>query len=147
MAYFSFTSDILNDKPIKVFNHGKMERDFTYVKDIVEGICRLIPIAPMPNEAWNEEDGDTSSSFAPYRIYNIGNSQPVNLESFISVLEEKLQKKANKVYVDMQPGDVLRTYADMTDLEEAIDFKPSTSIEEGLTKFVEWYKAYYKISI
>ncbi|SHH47112.1 NAD-dependent epimerase [Clostridium grantii] len=145
MAYFSFTNNILEDKTINVFNHGKMERDFTYVDDIVEGIYKLLPLAPKSNEEWDEVKDDLSSSFAPYKIYNIGNNQPVQLEKFISVLEDKLDKKAVKNYMDMQPGDVLRTYADVSDLEKDIDFKPSTSIEDGLGKFVEWYKEYYKI--
>jgi UDP-glucuronate 4-epimerase len=147
MAYFSFTEDILNNKPIKVFNHGKMERDFTYVTDIVQGIEKLLPLAPQPNKAWSEAEGDLSSSFAPYKIYNIGNNQPVQLERFISVLEDKLGKKATKVYMDMQPGDVLKTYADVSDLEKAIDFKPSTSIEEGLGRFVDWYKDFYHVQL
>ena len=145
MAYYSFTRDILAGKQIKVFNHGKMERDFTYVDDIVEGISRLIPLAPEPNPLWNEETGLLSESTAPYKIYNIGNNNPVTLEHFISVLEDKLGKKAEKIYMDMQPGDVLRTYADVNDLEKAIGFKPQTSIEDGLEKFVEWYREYYKI--
>ena len=145
MAYYSFTKSILEGKPIKVFNHGKMERDFTYVDDIVEGIMRLIPMAPEPNAEWNEETGKLSESTAPYKIYNIGNNSPVTLEYFISVLEDKIGKKAEKIYMDMQPGDVLRTYADVSDLEKAIGFKPQTSIEEGLEKFVEWYREYYKI--
>lgn len=145
MAYFLFTDTILNGKPIKVFNHGKMERDFTYVDDIVEGIYKLLPLAPKGNSEWDEVNDDLSSSFAPYKIYNIGNNQPVQLEKFISVLEGKLDKKAEKVYMEMQPGDVLRTYADVSDLEKDIDFKPSTTIEEGLGKFVEWYREFYKI--
>lgn len=145
MAYFSFTGDILHDRPIKVFNHGRMERDFTYVADIVAGIAKLLPLAPEPNADWNEEIDDLSSSFAPYKIFNIGNNQPVQLETFISVLEDKLGRKANKVYMDMQPGDVLKTYADVSDLEQAIGFKPGTSIEEGLGQFVDWYTEYYKV--
>lgn len=145
MAYFSFTKAILEGKPINVFNHGKMERDFTYIDDIVEGIYKLIPLAPEANPSWDETTDDISSSFAPYKIYNIGNNHPVPLERFISVLEDKLGKKAIKNYMEMQPGDVLRTYADVSDLERDIDFKPSTSIEEGLEKFVQWYKDYYKI--
>ncbi|MEL5899102.1 NAD-dependent epimerase [Clostridium sporogenes] len=145
MAYFSFTKNILSGKPINVFNHGKMERDFTYIDDIVEGIYKLIPLAPKPNPTWDETKDDLSSSFAPYKIYNIGNNQPVKLMKFISVLEDKLGIKANKNYMDMQPGDVLRTYADVSDLEKDIGFKPSTSIEEGLEKFVNWYKNYYNI--
>ncbi len=145
MAYFSFAKNILEGKIINVYNHGKMERDFTYIDDIVEGIYKLIPLAPKPDETWNETEGDISSSFAPYKIYNIGNNQPVQLEKFISVLESRLGKKAIKNYMDMQPGDVLRTYADVSDLEKDIDFKPSTRIEDGLGKFVEWYRAYYKV--
>lgn len=145
MAYFSFTKNIIEGNPIKVFNHGKMERDFTYIDDIVEGIYKLIPLAPKPNKEWDETKDDLSSSFAPYKIYNIGNNQPVQLEKFISVLEDKLGRKATKNYMDMQPGDVLRTYADVSDLEKDIDFKPGTSIEDGLGKFVEWYKEYYRV--
>ncbi|MFD3155955.1 NAD-dependent epimerase [Haloimpatiens sp. FM7330] len=145
MAYFSFTKNILQGKTINVFNHGKMERDFTYVGDIVEGIYKLIPLAPKGNDAWDETKDDISSSFAPYKIYNIGNNQPVKLEKFIFVLEDKIGKKANKNYMPMQPGDVLRTYADVSDLSKDIDFKPNTSIEEGLGKFVKWYKEYYQI--
>ncbi|OYT15331.1 MAG: capsular biosynthesis protein CpsI [Bacteroidetes bacterium 4572_77] len=143
MAYFLFTKAIINNKPIKVFNHGKMERDFTYVDDIVKGILKLLPIAPEKNDEWTDKDGDLSSSKAPYKIYNIGNNSPVKLEKFISILETKLDKEAKKVYMDMQPGDVLRTYADVSDLENAIGFKPSTSIEDGLGKFVDWYKEFY----
>lgn len=145
MAYFSFTDNILSDKPIKVFNYGKMERDFTYIDDIVEGIYKLIPLAPKANKEWDETKDKLSESFAPYKVYNIGNNQPVQLEKFISTLEDKLGKKAIKNYMDMQPGDVLRTYADVSDLEKTIDFKPSTSIEEGLENFVKWYKEFYEV--
>jgi len=145
MAYFSFTKNIIEGKPIKVFNYGKMERDFTYIDDIVEGICKLIPLIPIANEKWDESKDDLSSSFAPYKIYNIGNNKPVQLEKFISILEDKIGKKANKEYMEMQPGDVLRTYADVLDLERDIEFRPSTSIEEGLEKFVNWYKEYYNV--
>ncbi|AYW46468.1 NAD-dependent epimerase [Tetragenococcus koreensis] len=145
MAYFSFTQNILSGKPIKVFNHGKMERDFTYVDDIVEGIEKLIPLAPSANPDWNESEDDLSTSFAPYKIYNIGNNSPVPLMRFINALETALGKEAEKIYMDMQPGDVMRTYADVTDLERDINFKPSTSIEDGLQKFVDWYKEYYQI--
>lgn len=145
MAYFSFTKDILAGKSIKVFNHGKMERDFTYVDDIVEGIVKLIGKAPVAKNDWDESVDDLSSSFAPYKIYNIGNNNPVQLMRFIHALESALGKEAEKVYMDMQPGDVLRTYADVSDLERDIDFKPSTSIEEGLARFVDWYKDYYKV--
>jgi len=145
MAYFSFTKDILAGKPIKVFNHGKMERDFTYVDDIVEGIVKLIDKAPAPNKDWDESKDDLSTSFAPYKIYNIGNNNPVQLMRFINALESAIGKEAEKVYMDMQPGDVLRTYADVSDLERDINFKPSTSIEDGLKKFVEWYEEYYNV--
>ena len=145
MAYFSFTESILNDKPINVFNQGKMERDFTYIDDIVEGIYRLLPLAPKANLEWDETKDKLSESFAPYKIYNIGNNKPVQLEIFISVLEDKIGKKAVRNYMEMQPGDVVRTYADTSDLEKTIDFKPSTSIEEGMEKFIDWYKKFYKI--
>ncbi|MDF2802077.1 MAG: capsular biosynthesis protein CpsI [Anaerocolumna sp.] len=143
MAYFSFTRDILENKAIKVFNHGKMERDFTYIDDIVEGINKLIDKPPVANLEWNESEDDVSTSFAPYKIYNIGNNQPVQLMKFINVLEEKIGKQAEKIYMDMQPGDVLRTYADVSDLEKDINFKPGTSIEDGIGKFVDWYMDYY----
>lgn len=145
MAYFSFTKDILAGKSIKVFNHGKMERDFTYIDDIVEGIVKLIDKTPIANKDWDESKDDLSTSFAPYKIYNIGNNNPVQLMRFINALESALGKEAEKVYMDMQPGDVLRTYADVSDLERDINFKPSTSIEDGLKKFVEWYEEYYKV--
>ena len=147
MAYFSFTKDIIEGNPIKVFNHGKMERDFTYIDDIVEGIVKLIPHAPQKNPDWDESKDELGASFAPYRVYNIGNNQPVQLMKFINVLEEKIGKEANKQYMEMQPGDVMRTYADVSELERDIDFKPSTSIEEGLGKFVDWYKEYYNVKL
>ncbi len=147
MAYFSFTKDILEGKPIKIFNHGSMERDFTYIDDIVEVIYKLIDKPPVGNIDWDESKDDLSTSFAPYKIYNIGNNQPVKLMTFINAIEDALGIEAEKIYMDMQPGDVLRTYADVSDLEKDIGFKPSTSIEDGLKKFVEWYKDYYKIEI
>lgn len=145
MAYFNFTKDIIAGNPIKVFNHGEMERDFTYVDDIVEGIVRLINRIPAADEEWDEGDGDLSTSFAPYKIYNIGNHEPVPLMKFIEVLEGLIGKEAKKVYMDMQAGDVLRTYADVSDLERDVQFKPGTSIEAGLGRFVEWYKGYYGV--
>ena len=145
MAYFSFTKDILAGKPIKIFNHGEMERDFTYIHDIVEGIVKLIGKVPAKNREWDRSEDDLSTSFAPYKIYNIGNSKPVQLMRFIHSLETALGTEAKKIYMDMQPGDVLRTYADVSDLERDIGFRPSTSIEEGINKFVEWYKEYYKV--
>ncbi len=143
MAYFSFAKNITEDKPIPVYNYGKMERDFTYIEDIVQGIIKLIPLPPKVDETWSEVQGDMSSSFAPYKIFNIGNNQPVSLEVFISILEDKIGKKAQKTYMPMQPGDVLKTYADISDLEKRINFRPATSIEDGLGKFVDWYQEYY----
>ncbi len=144
MAYFLFTKAILDNKPIDVFNHGKMKRDFTYVDDIVEGISRIITTIPQADPNWKlNPDHKTSTSFAPYKVYNIGNNQPVELEKLISVIEENLGKKAIKNYKELQPGDVEITYADIEDLTEAVGFKPSTSIEEGISKFVQWYKEYY----
>lgn len=146
MAYYSFTKDIIEGKPIKVFNHGQMERDFTYIDDIVEGIIRLIDKPPMGNPNWSEETDDLSTSFAPYKIYNIGNNNPVPLMRFINAIENALGIEAKKEYLEMQPGDVLRTYADVSDLEKDINFKPKTSIEDGIKKFVDWYIGYYNIN-
>ena len=145
MAYFSFTRDILAGVPIKVFNHGRMSRDFTYIDDVVKALYRLIGLVPKANPDWDEKAGPISESFAPYKIYNLGNNNPVELARFIAVLENCLGKEAQKIYLDMQPGDVIMTYADVTDLEKAVGFKPETPIEEGLAKFVEWYRKYYKV--
>lgn len=143
MAYYSFTRDILAGRPLKVFNHGKMERDFTYIDDIVEGVVKLIDRIPAVKRDWDESRDDLSTSFAPYKIYNIGNNDPVPLMRFINALETALGREAEKIYMDMQPGDVMRTYADVSDLERDIGFKPSTSIEDGLRRFVDWYTGYY----
>ncbi len=140
MAYFSFTRDILSGKPIKVFNFGKMKRDFTYIDDIVEGIYRLIPHIPEANSTlWDANTPDPSASFAPYRVFNIGNNEPVELNRFIEVLEEHLGKKAKKELLPMQDGDVVATYADISPLQREVGFKPSTSIEKGPAEFVKWY--------
>lgn len=143
MAYFLFTNTILAGRPINVFNHGDMERDFTYIDDIVDGIYKLMDKIPCENYDWDESQGNISGSFAPYKIYNIGNSSPVKLMSFIKALEEALGVEAQKNFMDMQPGDVQRTYADVTDLQKAVGFVPSTPIEEGLAKFVKWYRQHY----
>lgn len=143
MAYYSFTKAIIAGQPIQVFNHGEMERDFTYVDDVVKGIEQLLDHIPVARQDWDEGVDDISSSFAPYKIYNIGNHQPVKLMRFIAVLEKAIGKEAQKVYREMQPGDVLKTYADVSDLERDINFRPDTSIEEGLQHFVKWYQAYY----
>jgi UDP-glucuronate 4-epimerase len=143
MAYFLFTRAILENKPIDVFNHGKMRRDFTYIDDIVEGLIRVIVNIPAPDKGWNHDNPDPATSYAPYRMYNIGNNNPVELMKFIGVLEDCLGRKAEKNLLPMQPGDVPETYADVDDLVNDVGFKPSTPIEEGIKKFVEWYLDYY----
>ena len=144
MALFIFTKAILEDKPIDVFNFGRMQRDFTYIDDIVEGVVRVIDRIPGPNPEWSGNNPDPSSSYAPYKLYNIGNNNPVELMHFIEVLEDCLGKKAEKNLLPIQAGDVPATYADVDDLINDVGFKPSTTIESGIKKFVEWYKAYYK---
>lgn len=146
MAYFSFTKDILLGKPIKVYNHGLMERDFTYIDDIIGAIGKLINTIPCSMVNWDENINGINTSFAPYRIYNIGNNRPVTLLKFINSIESATGLVANKVFVDMQPGDVLTTYADISDLEEVIGFKPLTNIEQGIKNFVDWYKTYYNVT-
>jgi UDP-glucuronate 4-epimerase len=143
MAYFLFTRAILENKPIDVFNHGKMRRDFTYIDDIVEGLIRVIINIPAPDKGWNRDNPDPATSYAPYRMYNIGNNNPVELMKFIGVLEDCLGRKAEKNLLPMQPGDVPETYADVDDLVNDVGFKPSTPLEEGIKKFVEWYLGYY----
>ncbi|MDZ7659241.1 NAD-dependent epimerase [Fodinibius sp.] len=143
MALFLFTKAMLDNEPIKVFNYGNMERDFTYIDDIVEGIVRLIPKAPEPNEEWDGDDPDPSTSFAPYRIFNIGNSSPIKLMDFIGEIEKQLGIEAEKNMMPMQPGDVPKTWADVEDLFEYIDFRPQVGIEEGVKNFIDWYKEYY----
>lgn len=146
MALFIFTKAILEGKPIDVYNHGKMKRDFTYIDDIVEGIVRLIPNVPQGDASWNGNIPDAASSFAPYRLYNIGNNKPVELMRFIEIIEEKLGKKAVKNLLPLQEGDVPETYADVDDLMRDVDFKPATPIEVGIGKFIEWYVDYYKVN-
>ena len=145
MAYFSFTRNIINGTPIKVFNNGEMERDFTYIDDIVNGIIGVINRSPQQNPNWNEASDSISNSFAPYKVYNIGNNKPVKLMDFINILENKIGKKAKIEYLSMQPGDVLRTYADIDDIRQDTDFSPSTDLSEGLERFVDWYMDYYKV--
>jgi UDP-glucuronate 4-epimerase len=145
MALFTFTKAIISGKPIDVFNYGKMQRDFTYVDDIVEGVIRTLDKIPQSNPEWSGEHPDPSSSKAPYKIYNIGNNQPVELIRFIEVLEDCLGMKAEKNLLPLQPGDVLATYADVEDLTKDVDFKPSTPIEVGIDNFVKWFRSYYKV--
>lgn len=145
MAYYSFAKAILANKPINVFNYGNMKRDFTYIDDIVEGISRVMYKIPMPNQHWNGNDPDPGTSNAPYKIYNIGNNNPVELMQFIGILEKFLGKEANKVMLPMQPGDIEETYADIEDLAHDVGFRPTTDINEGLQKFVSWYLQYHQI--
>ncbi len=144
MALFIFTKAIIQGEPIKVFNNGEMYRDFTYVDDIVEGIVRIAAKATKGNPGWNSTSMDAASSSAPYRIYNIGNSHPVKLLDFIEAIESELSVKANKVMLPLQPGDVISTYADVSDLKKEFDYQPATSIQDGVKKFINWYKTYYK---
>ncbi len=143
MAYFLFTRAILAGQPIKIFNNGKMKRDFTYIDDIIEGVVRIISKPPQPDEHWDKMNPDPSTSWCPYKIYNIGNNQQEDLMRYIAVLEDCLGKQASKQFLPMQDGDVKETYANVDDLVKDVGFKPSTTIEEGLEKFVVWYKHYY----
>ncbi|MDM8525286.1 NAD-dependent epimerase [Desulfococcaceae bacterium HSG8] len=145
MALFLFTKAILEGKPIKVFNHGKMERDFTYVADIVEGVVRVMARLPEPNPAWSGDAPDPGTSYVPYKVYNIGNNQPVKLTEFIEIIEKTLGRTAEKEFLDLQPGDVPATYADVDDLMKDVGFKPATPIEEGIGNFISWYKEYYGV--
>lgn len=144
MALFLFTRAILEGRSIDVFNEGRMERDFTYIDDIVEGVSRIMERIPAPDAAWNGARPDPAISFAPYRLYNIGNNRPVTLMDFIAILEGRLGRKAKKNFLPMQPGDVPATFADIDDLVADADFKPATSIEEGIGRFVAWYREYYR---
>jgi UDP-glucuronate 4-epimerase len=145
MALFLFTKAILAGEPINVFNYGAMRRDFTYIDDIVEGVSRIIEKIPEPNPDWRGDKPDPGTSYAPYKIYNIGNNNPVELLTYLSVIEEALGKKAIKNMLPMQPGDVPATFADVDDLMQAVGFKPQTSVEDGIANFVKWYREYYKI--
>jgi UDP-glucuronate 4-epimerase len=145
MALFLFTKAILEGRPIDVFNYGKMRRDFTFVADIVEGVVRVLEQAPQGNPAWSGESPDPGTSYAPYKLYNIGNNSPVELLHFIEVLEDALGKKAQKNLLPIQAGDVPATYADVDDLIADVGFKPATSIEEGIGRFVAWYREYYRV--
>jgi len=145
MALFKFTKAIFDDKPIDVYNNGDMQRDFTYVDDIVEGIVRTALNRPKENVNWSGKKPDPASSKSPYKIYNIGNSTPIQLLDFISALEKTIGKTAKKNFMPLQPGDVVTTYADVSDLVEDIGYRPNTPIEVGVGKFVEWYRDYYKV--
>ncbi|MGB3777851.1 MAG: NAD-dependent epimerase [Tunicatimonas sp.] len=145
MALFLFTKAILDGQPIKVFNNGEMRRDFTYVDDIVEGVARLLPHVATPDPQWSSDAPDPASSYAPYRIYNIGNNSPVKLLDFVEAIEESLGKKAEKEFMPLQDGDVPATYADVEDLMQAVGFKPSTDLKVGVQNFVDWYREYYGV--
>ena len=145
MALFLFTKAILEDRPIDVFNYGKMRRDFTYIDDIVEGVIRVLDNTAKPNPEWTGDAPDSGTSYAPFRIYNIGNNSPVELLDYIGAIEKALGKKANKNMLPLQPGDVPATYADVDDLVNDVGFKPNTSVEEGVQRFVDWYRNYYKV--
>lgn len=145
MALFKFTKNILNNEPIDVYNNGNMLRDFTYVDDIVEAISRLVNHPALPNKEWNGENPSPNSSYAPYKVYNIGNNAPVKLMEFIEAIENRTGIEAKKNFMELQAGDVPQTYANVDDLFRDIDFKPQTNIQEGINNFVDWYKSYYKV--
>jgi len=144
MALFLFTKNILEGKPIQVFNHGNHTRDFTYVDDIVEGVVRVNDDIAKPNPNWSSDAPASQSSSAPYRIFNIGNNSPVKLMDYIEALEEALGKKAEKEFLPLQAGDVPDTYANVSELVKAVGYKPDTSVKVGVKNFVDWYREFYK---
>ncbi len=146
MAMFLFTRAILEGRPIEVFNHGKMKRDFTFVGDVAQGVINVVDRPPQPDPLFDKANPDPASSWAPYRVFNIGNHQPVNLMNYIQILEKSLGKEAEKLYLPLQDGDVLETYADTTALQEWTNFCPATSVEDGVASFVAWYREYYRPS-
>jgi UDP-glucuronate 4-epimerase len=145
MALFTFTRAILAGEPIDVYNHGKMQRDFTYIDDVIEGVVRVADRVPAPNPGWDPYAADPGSSAAPYRVYNIGNNRPVELLRFIEVIEECLGKQAEKRMLPLQPGDVPATCADVEDLVRDVGFRPATTLETGVRRFVEWYRSFYRV--
>jgi len=145
MALFIFIRRMLAGRPIQVFNHGDMQRDFTYIDDIVEGVTRVLSQPPRGDDAWDSDDPDPATSSAPYRLYNIGNNQPVELMRFIEAIEEAMGQEAEKDFLPMQPGDVQATYADASALVRDVGFQPDTSVEEGVRRVVEWYESYYAV--
>lgn len=145
MALFLFTKAAIENKPIDIFNNGKMLRDFTYIDDIIEGIVRIINNPAKPNKTWSGKNPNPSSSSAPYKVYNIGNNNPVKLLDFISSIEDAVGKKIKKNFLPLQPGDVPSTYANVDDLVSNIDYKPNTSVQDGINKFVEWYREYFNV--
>ncbi len=145
MALFKFTKNILADEPIDVFNHGRHRRDFTYIDDIVEGVIRTLDHPAEANPAWDAQSPDPGSSFAPWRVYNIGNSQPVELLRYIECIEQALGKKATLNLLPLQPGDVPDTFAEVSDLVRDVGYRPATPVEEGVARFVAWYRSYYGV--
>ncbi|NMP33041.1 NAD-dependent epimerase [Thalassotalea sp. M1531] len=145
MALFKFTKAIFEGKAIDIYNNGDMQRDFTYVDDIVESIIRIKDCIPTPNNKWNVEQGSAATSSAPYRVFNIGNGNPVKLLSFVEAIEKATGIEANKNYLPMQPGDVYQTFADVEDLFKVTDYRPNTDIQLGINNFVDWYKSFYKV--
>ena len=144
MALFKFTKAIFEDSPIDVYNYGNMKRDFTFIDDIIEGVVRIMALRPEADQTWSGDQPDPGTSFAPYRLYNIGGSRPVGLMDFISVLEDAIGKKALKNKLPLQKGDVIATCADAEDLESTTGFRPRIDIKEGISRFVEWYRSYYR---
>ena len=145
MALFKFTKSILAGEPIQVFNYGKHRRDFTYIDDIIEGVIRTLDCPACSNNHWNSNDPDPGTSFAPWRIYNIGNNKPVELMDYIAAIENALGKKANKQMLPLQAGDVPDTYADIEDLVKQFHYQPTTIVEDGVQRFIDWYRYYYKV--
>ncbi len=145
MALYLFTEAILAGRPIRVFNYGKMRRDFTYIDDIVEGVVRVLDRVPQPNPNWSGDAPDPATSKAPYALYNIGNNKPVELMRLIEILEEQLGRKAEKNFLPLQPGDVPETFADIDDLVRDVGFRPDTPIEVGVERFVRWYREYHRV--
>jgi UDP-glucuronate 4-epimerase len=145
MAYFKFTKAIFEGRPIQIYNNGDMERDFTYVDDIVEGVARVIPAIAAPNPDFDRMAPDPGSSWAPHRVYNIGNTRRERLMDFVRILEEATGREAVKEFLPMQPGDVQSTWADVQALEDAVGFRPDTPLREGLARFVAWYREFYKV--
>ena len=143
MALFLFTRKILAGEPIDVFNHGNHSRDFTFIDDIVEGVIRVVDTVATRNEDWSSDTPDPGTSAAPYRLYNIGNNNPVALNTFIACIEDALGKKAERNLLPLQPGDVPKTYANIDDLVDDLGYQPRTSIEDGINRFIEWYRDYY----
>jgi len=146
MSLFLFTRNIFTGKPIDVFNNGQHQRDFTYIDDIVEGVVRTLDKIPQGNPDWRGDAPDPGTSFAPFRLYNIGNHSPVELMTFIELIEKYTGRKAEKNFLPLQPGDVPATYADVDDLVRDVDYSPGTPVETGIERFVQWYKDYYKVS-